>query len=65
MPRDFRWLCYQANVDNKSKPLILSRCESPKLGNCDVERQLLYRQRLRVHLDAERVMEIRKSTNGN
>jgi putative transposase len=64
-PRDYRWSSYRVNADGKSESLILPQDEYLRLGNSDIERQLAYRELLRVHMDAERVVEIRKATNGN
>ena len=64
-PRDYRWSSHRANAQGKVESLILPHDEYLKLGNGDLERQSAYRELFRAHMDAERVAEIRKATNGN
>lgn len=58
-PRDYRWSSYRGNAEGLPDPVITPHAEYLQLG------RTAYRELFTAHMDADRINEIRKATNGN
>jgi len=64
-PGEYRWSSYRANAEGSADPLITPHEEYRRLGGNDAQCQAAYRELFKVHLDPQRLGEIRRATNGN
>jgi putative transposase len=58
-PRDYRWSSYGMNGKGEPDRVVTTHEEYLRIG------RIAYCDLFRAHLDAERIQEIRKATNGN
>ena len=64
-PARYRWSSYRVNAQGEKSKLISAQTCYDCLGTNVVTQQKAYRDLFRVHLDDDRLSEIRKATNGN
>ena len=64
-PSDYRWSSYFANAYGKEDSLLTMHEEYLRVGRNEDERRHNYRELFAVHMDADLVQKITKTTNGN
>lgn len=64
-PENDRWSSYHANAQGKADLLIEPHAEYLRLAPDETDRREAYRTLFKAPLDAVKLDEIRKSTNGN
>ena len=64
-PREYPWSSYRVNGEGLVDTLITPHEQYIRLARNAVERRHHYRELFKVHMDPERIDEIRNATNGN
>ncbi|MGH8628143.1 MAG: transposase [Gammaproteobacteria bacterium] len=64
-PADYRWSSYHCNALGQPDPLIEPHEDYLRLGTEPAERQAVYRDLFRVHIDPELLRAVRQATQTN